>query len=205
MTLRVAIVEDQRLFNEILAMLLSKEPDVEVVATAQSGREALRIGCSLRPHVLLLDIGLPDLSGIEVARELRASAPDVRLIALSVHDEPQIVRDMLAAGASGYVLKSAALHELVRALRIVTQGALYISPEIAHLVQDKRARPRLARREREVLELIAQGKRGPEIAARLGISPATVEVHRRNIMSKLGVHTVTGLLKAALREGLISL
>jgi DNA-binding NarL/FixJ family response regulator len=205
MTLRVAIVEDQRLFNEILAMLLSKEPDVEVVATAQTGREALRIACSLRPHVLLLDIGLPDLSGIEVARALRASAPDVRLIALSVHDEPQIVRDMLSAGASGYVLKSAALHELVRALRIVTQGALYISPEIAHLVHDKRARPRLARREREVLALIAEGKRGPEIAARLGISPATVEVHRRNIMSKLGVHTVAGLLKAALREGLISL
>ena len=205
MTLRVALVEDQRLFNEILAAQLRKEPDVEVVATAQTGAEALRIACALRPQVLLIDIGLPDMSGIEVARAVRARAPEVRLIALSVHDEPQIVRDMLEAGVSGYVLKSAALDDLVQALRVVVPGGTYVSREIAQVAGGLRARPRLARRERQVLALIAEGKHGPEIAAQLGISPATVDVHRRNIMTKLGVHTVAALLRAALREGLISL
>jgi DNA-binding NarL/FixJ family response regulator len=204
-TTRVAVVEDQRLFNEILVALLRREPDVEVVATAQTGAEALRVATSLRPHALLLDISLPDLSGIEVARAVRARAPEVRLIALSVHDEPQIVRDMLEAGASGYVLKSSAVTELLRALRIVVQGGKYVSPEIAHLMRGKPATPRLGRRERQVLALIADGKRGPQIAAQLGISPATVEAHRRNIMSKLGVHTVADLIKRALREGLIRL
>jgi two-component system NarL family response regulator len=199
------LVEDQRLFNEILAATLRREPDVEVVATAQTGSEALHIACALRPQVLLVDIGLPDLSGIEVARAVRVRAPDVRLVALSIHDEPEIVRNMLEAGASGYVLKSAALDDLVQALRVVVQGGTYLSREVAQAGAGPPARPRLARRERQVLALIAEGKHGPQIAAQLGISPATVEVHRRNIMTKLGVHTVAALIKAALREGLISL
>jgi two-component system NarL family response regulator len=199
------LVEDQRLFNEILAATLRREPDVEVVATAQTGSEALHIACALRPQVLLVDIGLPDLSGIEVARAVRVRAPDVRLVALSIHDEPEIVRNMLEAGASGYVLKSAALDDLVQALRVVVQGGTYLSREVAQVGAGLPARPRLARRERQVLALIAEGKHGPQIAAQLGISPATVEVHRRNIMTKLGVHTVAALIKAALREGLISL
>jgi two-component system NarL family response regulator len=199
------LVEDQRLFNEILAATLRREPDVEVVATAQTGSEALHIACALRPQVLLVDIGLPDLSGIEVARAVRVRAPDVRLVALSIHDEPEIVRNMLEAGASGYVLKSAALDDLVQALRVVVQGGTYLSREVAQVGAGLPARPRLARRERQVLALIAEGKHGPQIAAQLGISPATVEVHRRNIMTKLGVHTIAALIKAALREGLISL
>jgi two-component system NarL family response regulator len=198
------LVEDQRLFNEILAATLRREPDVEVVATAQTGSEALHIACALRPQVLLVDIGLPDLSGIEVARAVRVRAPDVRLVALSIHDEPEIVRNMLEAGASGYVLKSAALDDLVQALRVVVQGGTYLSREVAQVGAGLPARPRLARRERQVLALIAEGKHGPQIAAQLGISPATVEVHRRNIMTKLGLHSIADLTKYAVREGLIS-
>lgn len=211
MTIRVAIVDDQRLVRELLAALLGRQPDMAVLATAETGKEALEISASLQPDVLLLDIGLPDLSGVEVARALRVQAPRTRVLALSIHNEPHVVRDMLAAGAAGYVLKSAAVSELLGALRAVVEGAIYLSPDVAHtavgaaLAAGAIKSPTLGRRERQVLALVAAGKRTPQIAAQLGISPDTVESHRRNIMRKLGLHSVAELTKFALREGLTSL
>jgi DNA-binding NarL/FixJ family response regulator len=211
MDIRVAVVEDQRLLRELLAALLERQADIEVVGTAETGKEAIEMSDSLRPDVLLLDIGLPDLSGIEVARIVREKAPRVRVIALSIHSEPHVVREILAAGARGYVLKSAAVSELIDALRTVMAGSIYLSPDVAHvavgvaLAKGTLKAPRLGRRETEVVGLVAEGKSTREIAERLGISPATVEVHRRNIMRKLGLHSVAQLTKFALRHGLTSL
>lgn len=208
MTIRLAIAEDQRMMRELLTAILVREPDFQVVAQASSGSEALSLAERLRPDVMVLDIGLPDLDGIEVARNLRKSLPALRLLALSVHAERHVVQQMLRAGAHGYVVKTSALDELVLAIRAVAQGKLYLSPEITReaLPEDalEEGAP-LGSRERQVLALLAEGKRSSDIAERLGISAATVEAHRRNIMRKLGLHTVAELTKYAIRKGLTSL
>ena len=208
MAIRLAIAEDQRMVRELLSALLVREPDLEVVGEAATGTEALALAAQLRPDVLVLDIGLPDVDGIEVARTVKRSLPGVRLLALSVHGERRFVQQMLDAGADGYVVKAAALEELVQAIRVVAQGNVYLSPEITRAAlrgdgTDEEAA--LGARERQVLALLAEGKRSAEIAAGLHISPATVEVHRRNIMRKLGLHTIAELTKYAIRKGLTSL
>jgi two-component system NarL family response regulator len=206
MAIRVAIAEDQRMVRELLATLLAREPDFQVVGEAASGREALELAERLSPDVLVLDIGLPDLDGVKVARTLRKKASPVKLLALSVHAERHFVRQMLDAGADGYVVKSSALRELVQAIRAVAMGKLYLSPEITReaLPAGEEGAP-LASRERQVLALLADGKRSSDIGRELHISPATVEAHRRNIMRKLGLHTVAELTKYAIRKGLTSL
>ena len=200
MTIQVAIAEDQRIVRDLLAATLAKEADIAVVGEASTGKQALEITLAARPHLLLLDVGMPDGDGIEVARSLAAQAPEVKVVALSIHSEPRVVRDMLAAGAAAYVLKSAALTELVAAIRSVMEGKVYVSPGLGLDTPG----PRLARRERQIVALVAEGKRTAEIAAQLGISPATVEVHRRNIMRKLDLHSVAELTRFAVREGLVS-
>jgi two-component system NarL family response regulator len=212
MTIRIAIAEDQRLVRELIATLLGREPDMVVVGEAASGRETLSMVHSVQPDVLVLDIGLPDLDGIDVARRLRKErGEDPKLIALSMHTEAHVVRAMLQAGASGYLVKSAAPAELVRAIRAVMEGSVYLSPDIAGAALDGmphpglRAEPHLGHRERQVLSLLAGGKRSSEIASALSISAATVEVHRRNIMRKLDLHSVAELTKYAIRQGLTSL
>lgn len=211
MQIRVAVVEDQRLVLELLAAILAREPDIAVVGTVQTGRQAIDMSSSLRPDVLLLDICLPDLSGIEVARVVRKQVMGMRTIALSIHSELDLVREALEAGAKGYVLKSAAVNELITALRTVVGGSIYLSPDVAHvavsvaLTKGAFKGSTLGRREREVVALVAEAKSTREIAEQLGISPATVEAHRRNIMRKLGLHSVVELTKFALRHGLASL
>lgn len=208
MAIRLAIAEDQRMVRELLSALLVREPDFEVVGEAATGTEALALAAQLRPDVLVLDIGLPDVDGIEVARTVKRSLPGVRLLALSVHGERRFVQQMLEAGADGYVVKAAALEELVQAIRVVAQGNVYLSPEITRAALRGDAageETALGARERQVLALLAEGKRSAEIAAGLHISPATVEVHRRNIMRKLGLHTIAELTKYAIRNGLTSL
>lgn len=211
MTIGIVIAEDQRLVRELIATLLGREADMAVVGEASTGREALRAVDAARPDVLVLDIGLPELDGIEVARRLHREHPDLRIIALSVHTEPHVVREMLQAGAHAYLVKSAAPAELVQAIRAVMQHSVYLSPEIAREALDGMAAPvhhsgrQLGQREREVLALLATGKRSSEIAAALSISSATVEVHRRNIMRKLDLHSVAELTKYAIRHGLTSL
>jgi DNA-binding NarL/FixJ family response regulator len=212
MTIRLAVAEDQRMVRELLVTLLVREADIEVVGEAASGPQAIEISANLRPDVLVLDIGLPEIDGMEVTRTLKSMQPGLRILALSIHAEKQFVNEMLKAGADGYMVKSAALTELVPAIRIVAQGKLYLSPEVARDALGDLLAPRsaaeasgLGLREKQVLALLSGGKRSSEIAAQLHISVATVEAHRRNIMRKLGLHTVAELTKYALRHGLTSL
>jgi two-component system NarL family response regulator len=209
MAIRVALAEDQRIVREALGALLAREPDIAIVGEAATGPEAIALAQAERPDVLVLDISLPELDGIEVARTLRSRLPGVKVLALSVHSDQHHVREMLKAGAAGYVDKSSALSELVRAIRLVMQDKLYLSPELTRQALGERftagARALISRRERQILALLAQGKRSLQIAEQLGISVATVDVHRRNIMRKLALHTVADLTRYAVREGLASL
>lgn len=208
MVVRVALVEDQRLVRQVLSALLAREPGIEVVGEAASGREAIALAQATRPDVMLLDISLPGIDGIEVARILHRQLPEVKVIALSMHNEQRVVQEMLAAGAIGYVDKSSAYEELPRAVRAVMQGQIYLSPEVTRSALAPVAAARkasISRREREVLALLASGKRSRQIAEQLHVSTATVEVHRRNIMRKLGLRTIAELTHYAIREGLVSL
>jgi two-component system NarL family response regulator len=211
-TIRVLLVEDHRMVREALCEVLTKVPDIEIVGEAGDAREALKQAVDLDPDVVVLDIRLPDVNGIEVAARLRDAGCRAKLVALSAFADKRFVTAMLRSGASAYVTKSAAGTELVQAIRAVAAGHGYFSPEIAGaLASEVRDRPQvgeaqpLARREREVLRLIAEGVRSPAIAEQLHVSLATVEVHRRNIMRKLGLRTVAELTKHAIREGIVSL
>jgi two-component system NarL family response regulator len=212
MTIRVLLVEDHRMVREALCEVLKKIPDIEVVGEAGDAREAMKQAVDLEPDVVVLDIRLPDVNGIELAARLKDAGSRAKLVALSAFADKRFVTAMLRSGASAYVTKSAAGTELVRAIRAVAAGHGYFSPEIAGaLASEVRDRPLageaqpLARREREVLRLIAEGVRSPAIAEQLHVSVATIEVHRRNIMRKLGLRTVAELTKHAIREGIVSL
>jgi DNA-binding NarL/FixJ family response regulator len=182
---------------------------MEVVGEAESGREALELCGRLHPDVLILDIGLPELDGMQVTRALKKSGPAPRVLALSIHSEKTFITEALRAGADGYLVKSSAVDELVHAIRVVAAGKMYVSPEIAREALGELLAPEhlpaLGVRERQVLGLLASGKRTAEIAAQLHISTATVEAHRRNIMRKLSLHTVADLTRYAIRHGLASL
>ena len=207
MTIRVVLAEDQRMVREAFGALLSREPDIMVVGEAATGREALSVSEAQHPDVLVLDISLPDVDGIEVTRQMRQKHGEVKVLALSMHEDPHFVREMLKAGASGYVDKASALDELPRAIRLVMQEKMYLSPNVTRDALGQPVAPGavISRRERQVLALLAAGKRSPEIATQLNISVATVEAHRRNIMRKLGLHTIAELTKYAIRKGLTSL
>lgn len=198
--------------REALREVLTKELNIEVVGEAGDAQEALKQVQALKPDVVVLDIRLPDLNGIEVAARLKDTDCVSKIVALSAFSDKRFVTAMLRSGAAAYVTKSAAGTELVRAIRAVAAGQGYFSPEIAHaLASEVRDRPLageappLGRREREVLRLIAEGARSQAIAEQLHVSLATVEVHRRNIMRKLGLRTVAELTKHAIREGIVSL
>ena len=208
MTIRIAIAEDQRMVREMLVALLRREPDFSLEGEAATGQETIALVAARPLDLLVLDVGLPDIPGMEVARHVRSAVPGLRILALSVQDNRFVVQQMLRAGADGYVLKSAALAELVLAIRAVANGKVYLSPDIARkalagFVADESAL--LGPRERQVLALLAEGKRSSEIAGELRISVATVEAHRRNIMRKLDLHSIAELTKYAIREGLTSL
>jgi DNA-binding NarL/FixJ family response regulator len=211
MTIRVILVDDHRMVREALSEALNRVPDIDIVGEAGNAEEAVGKIAVLKPDVVILDIRLPDINGIEVAARLSDSNLSPKIIALSAFSDKRFVTAMLRAGASGYVTKSAAGTELVQAIRAVAAGHGYFSPEIAGaLASELRSQPKggtapLARREREVLRLIAEGVRSPGIAERLHVSVGTIEVHRRNIMRKLGLRTVADLTKHAIREGIVSL
>jgi DNA-binding NarL/FixJ family response regulator len=212
MNIRVLLVEDHRMVREALREVLTKVPDIDVVGEAGDAQGGLQLAEALVPDVIVLDIRLPDLNGIEVAARLRDAGNTAKIVALSAFSDKRFVTEMLRSGASGYVTKSAAGSELVSAIRAVASGHGYFSPDIAAaLVAEVRESGNaansqtLARREREVLRLIAEGARSTEIATRLHITVATVEVHRRNISRKLGLHTVAELTRYAIREGFASL
>ena len=212
MKIRLMLVDDHRMFREALRVPLAAEADMEIVAEAGSGAEALAGAAACRPDVVVLDVALPDMSGIEVAGRLLAAAPRLRLVALSGYADRLFVAEMLKAGARAYVVKSAGADELVRAIRAAMGGHVFLSPEVTGMALGQgngsadEAPPVsvLGQREREVLRLLAGGMRSVAIAGTLGISPATVDVHRRNIKRKLGLGTVAALTRYAIREGLVS-
>jgi two-component system NarL family response regulator len=215
MSIRVLFADDHQMLRDGLRAVLALENDIEVIGEASDGHAAVEMAGRLVPDVILMDIGMYGLNGVEATRRIKAKNSKVNVIALSTYSDKRYVLSMLEAGASGYVLKAAAVDEMCRAVRAVAEGKRYLSPDIAGVVVDAHldepAHPGaslssiLASREREVLQLLAEGHSSPEIARRLHIAPSTVETHRRNIMKKLDVHSVAELTKYAIREGLTQL
>ena len=213
--IRVLLADDHEVLREGLRALLEKEPDMDVVADVGDGRQAIRLTCELQPDVVVMDIGMPDLNGIDATRKVSAGPVKTAVLCLSVHRERRLVAAMLEAGALGYLLKKSAAKELVEAIRTVAAGEAYLSPPIAgdvvqHHVRDKGkdapgAYSALTEREREVLQLIAEGHHTKIIAGRLHISPKTVLAHRESLMRKLGIDSIAALTRYALQEGISEL
>jgi two-component system NarL family response regulator len=213
MKIRVLLVDDHQLMREALRSILEKESNIEVVGEAGDGEQAVLETVRLHPDVVLMDVAMRDLNGIEATRRIREALPGARVLALSSYADRRYVNAMLRAGACGYVLKANAYEELRRAVYAVAAGKTYLCAEVAEdVVETLRRAPeqvtvyeRVAPREREVLQLLAEGLSSPEIAQTLGVSTSTVETHRRNLMRKLDLHSVAELTKYAVREGLTTL
>jgi two-component system response regulator NreC len=213
MSTRLLLVDDHAVVRSGLKMLLENERDVEIIGEAASASEAIEAALRLKPNVILMDIGLPDLSGIEATHKIKQQAPDVAIVALTIHEDEEYFFKMLEAGASGYVPKRAAPEELMTAIRAAATGQVYLYPSLAKLlVRDfldgGRAAPGqpasdLTGREQEVLTYLAEGASNEEIAASLVISPKTVARHRENIMRKLNLHSRAELVRYAIRKGII--
>lgn len=214
MAIRLLLIDDHAVVRTGLRMLLESEADIEIAGEAGTAAEGLTAAAALSPDVVLMDIGLPDRSGIEAAREIKARAPSTAIVALTIHEDEEYFFKMLEAGASGYVPKRAAPEELVTAIRAAARGEVYLYPSLAKLlVKDyiaqeptgaaARMLDGLTPREQEVLELLAEGAGNPDIADRLHISPKTVARHRENIMGKLNLHSRSELVKYAIRKGII--
>lgn len=214
MSIRLLLVDDHTLVREGLRAVLDEGGEMKVAGEAANGLEAIEKFRELRPDVTLLDIGMPGMDGFAACRRIRAEHPDARILILTVHGEEQFFFEALRAGAHGYVLKRSTGDDLRRAVRAVAQGRTWLSPELAgSLVEDFVNRVRageggqaldaLSVREREVLKLVAEGHTNAEIAKLLSISPKTVQTHRAHAMEKLGLHERTGLVRYAIRTGLI--
>jgi DNA-binding NarL/FixJ family response regulator len=209
------MADDHKIIRDGLRSLLDQQPDMQVLAEAENGREAIRLARQHRPDVMIMDISMPDLNGIDATRQVVSEVPGIKIIALSMHSDRHFVEGMLKVGVSGYLLKDCAFDELIRAIRAVMINQTYLSPGIAgtvikdyvnHLSSNiPEESVELSTREREVLQLIAEGKTTKQIAGNLNISIKTIESHRRKIMDKLNLHTIAELTKYALRAGLTSL
>ncbi|HEY7323096.1 MAG TPA: response regulator transcription factor [Candidatus Binatia bacterium] len=215
MTVKILIADDHKILREGLKSLLEQKPDFVVVAEAEDGLSAFAGVKKYKPDLAILDIGMPGLNGIEVTRRIRSEIPETRVIALSMHADRRFVMGVLEAGANGYLLKDSAFEELVTAVAAVAKGRMYLSSSIAETVVKSSLEKSdhgqqgtsvlLSGREREVLQMIAEGKSTKEIAFQLFVSSKTVETHRKQIMDKLNIRTIAGLTKYAIREGLTSL
>ena len=215
MSIKVLLVDDHAIIREGLRSLLDKQPEMEVIADTDDGRKALDLVQKLLPNIVIMDISMPGLNGIEATRQITAEFPDVKVIALSIHSKRRFVADMLSAGATGYILKECLFDELVQAIKAVAAGGRYLSPRITDLVVSDYVKrlsatadspfEALTTREREVLQLVAEGKSTKQIALELHVSTKTIEANRRQIMEKLDIHSVAELTKYAVREGLTTL
>lgn len=214
MSIRIVLADDHAIVRHGLGQGLQREEGMEIIGEASDGRSTVEIARERRPDVVVMDISMPDLNGIEATREIRREAPGVKVIALSMHSAKRYVAEMLRAGASGYVLKDCDFAELAQAIRTVVEGRTYLSPSIGDAIgNDLSQTPGetqttafslLTQREREVLQLLAEGKTTKQIALKLHISPKTVEAHRLRVMNKLQIDNVAQLTKYAIQEGLTS-
>lgn len=215
MSIRVLLSDDHRIVREGLRTLLDKEPDIEVVGEAEDGRSMLELARKLKPQVVIMDITMPDLNGMDATRKIIEELPDVKVLALSMHTDQQFVGGMLKAGAIGYLPKDCASEELVRAVHTVASNETYLSLRVADVVRrdylrqvkkvDTPGLPALTARERETLQLLTEGRTTKEISLHLDLSAKTIETYRQHIMQKLNLHSLAELTKYAIREGLTSL
>lgn len=214
MTIRLVVVDDHKIVREGLRSLLEREPGIDVAAEADNGREAMKLVAELKPDVVLMDLSMPEMNGIEATRRIVEMPGGSRVLALSMHSDKRFVVEALAAGAKGYLLKDCASEELVGAIRTVAVGETYLSPRIAGLIvsdylgkgaSSPEPSTRLTTREREVLQLFAEGKSTKEVAFLLSVSVKTIETHRIQIMRKLNIRSLAELTKYAIREGITTL
>jgi two-component system response regulator NreC len=215
MNLKIMLADDHKVLLDGLRALLSQVKGLSVAATAQTGREALRLADELEPDIVIMDIGMPDMNGIEATRRIVSSHPGTKVIALSVHSESKYVTEMIRAGASGYVLKQCAFEEIERAIEAVALHQAYLSPGVAREVFRRLSEPEtrqresafsmLSSREREILQLLAEGKTAREVAETVNISVKTVDTHKQNVMKKLNLGSFAELVKYAVRQGLTPL
>ena len=215
MATRIIIADDHGIMREGLRSLVDKLPGMEVVGDAENGRVAVELARKLKPDLIILDVSMPELNGIEAARRIHAECPATRIIALSMHADRRFVIEMLKAGASGYLLKDVIFEELHKAIETILSGQNYLSQKIANLVVQDYAtggsaeapspQTLLSDREREVLQLVAEGRTTKQIALKLHVSVKTIETHRQNLMRKLKIDSVAELTKYAIREGLTTL
>ncbi len=215
MNIKILLADDHEIFREGIHSMLDKEPGMKVIGGADNGRETVRLVQELKPDVVIMDITMPDLNGIEATHQIKKKAPKTKVLCLSMHSDRKYVLEMFRAGASAYLLKNCAFMELIRAINTVTVNQFYVSPEIAHLVIEESLsnqadtkssiRSVLTVKELQVLQLIAEGHNIKETALLLNKSAKTIETHRRRIMKKLNIRSMAGLIKYAISEGLTSL
>ncbi len=215
MTIKIILADDHNVLREGLKSLLNRQQDFEVIGEADNGRDAVRLAKKLEPDIVVLDIGMPNMNGIQATQHIVAEVPDTKVLALSMHSDHQFVVKMLQAGASGYMLKDCAYEELISAVRDINAGKFYLSKDVTGVVVnnyinmiqavDAVSHPTLTSRERETLQLIAEGKSTAETANLLNVSTKTIETHRKNIMDKLDIHNIAELTKYAVREGITSI
>lgn len=215
MSIKILLADDHKIIRDGLRSLLENEKDMAVVAEAETGRDAIKLTRQFSPDIVVMDVNMPDLNGVDATELIMAESPAVRIIALSIHSTRRYVTRMLKAGAAGYLVKHCAYEELANAIRVVADNKPYLSTQILDTVisdytanlssDEKSVFSTLTTREREILQLVAEGIRSEDIAARLFISVKTVSSHRRAIMQRLNLHSVAELTKYAIKEGLISL
>jgi DNA-binding NarL/FixJ family response regulator len=215
MSIRVLVADDHTIIRSGLRMLLEREPGFEVVAEASDGRQAVELAESLRPDVAVLDVGMPNLNGIEATRQIVQKLPRTRVVVLSMHSDESYVLKALKSGARGYLLKDSAESDILNSIRAVNAGKAYFSPEISRMLVEDYMRQMqqrgvedsyelLTAREREILQMLAEGRSNKEISSALNLSPYTVETHRGNILQKLNLHSLPELILYAVRKGVIS-
>ena len=214
MSIRIILADDHAILRHGLNRLIQQQEDMEVIAQAGDGHSIVDLTRELSPDIVVMDIGMPDLNGIDATMQITRDFPQVKIIGLSMHSGKKFISEMLKAGASGYLLKDCAFEELITAIKTVMEGKTYLSPSIADVIVENYVRPSnheessafstLSQREREVLQLLAEGKTTKQIGMILHISSKTVEGHRLRIMSKLNIDSVANLTKYAIREGLTS-
>jgi DNA-binding NarL/FixJ family response regulator len=215
MKIKIILADDHKIVREALKNLLAQDSAFDIVGEADNGWAAVELTRKLSPDLVIMDVGMPDLNGIEATRKILAQSPEVNVLALSMHSDKKFVTQMFKAGAKGYILKDCAFEELLRAIRTVLVNRIYISPGIAGVViEDFIKQPSwavpcaftiLTQREREVLQALAEGKSTKETAYFLNVSIKTIETHRQQIMNKLNIHSVAELTKYAIREGITPL